>query len=861
LFVDLHTRAEDSTYEDAILNGIEVFKMSDSDRNLAGPNPPLQDSKGSDQTLNPNTENSKSKKTLLAIALGSGVAGFVVLLSMVFCVVFLRLRKEKRYHGSSKRRSSRSTKTSSGRLPEQVCRCFSLAEIKMATNNFDQVLVIGRGGFGYVYKGHLADEVSTVVAIKRLNKGLSGQGEKEFEAEIKMLSQLRHVHLVSLIGYCDDDDEMILVYDYMANGTLRDHLYGTDNDPLPWKQRLEICVGAARGLHYLHSEVKNTVIHRDVKTTNILLDEKWVSKVADFGLSKLGRGDSAVSTAVKGTFGYMDPEYAQSRQLTDKSDVYSFGVVLFEVLCARKPVDIKLEEDQRNLAQWARKSIKEGRIQNIIDPYLIGKIAPECFKKFVEVAERCVRDYWSQRPTMHEVMENLEFVLELQEQADATQLGNNPDGRCSYPEKLSFHLVVDNRGFGYDVLGLRSGVGVSTTVGSNTAESGVPSLDSESGTREIFSDASISKKTCRYSRCCCFISSLTILILLGCTIFCRRRRTIQSDEEQKVLYCHRFTLNEIRTATNNFDTDLKIGDGGFGRVCKGFIDGKENPVAVKVLKSTSSQGFREFWTEVETLSKLQNPNLVPLIGYCNDQRFMIIVYDYMAHGTVRDHLYGTNNQPLTWKHRLEICIGPDRGLVYLHAGAEHMIIHRDVKTSNILLDENWVAKVSDFGLSRLGPTSPSRSHISMDVKGTFGYLDLEYFWTKQLTSKSDVYGFGVVMFEVLCGRPAVDMGLEEEQQSLVQWARFNVEKGILDQIIDENLRGQIAPECLKVYGKVTDRCLRSDRKRRPKMDDVLRALEFILRLQEGADSAVEDGIEIGEENKSDENISCWRGGD
>ncbi|XP_024019929.1 receptor-like protein kinase FERONIA [Morus notabilis] len=451
---------------------------------LAGPNPPLQDSKGSDQTLNPNTENSKSKKTLLAIALGSGVAGFVVLLSMVFCVVFLRLRKEKRYHGSSKRRSSRSTKTSSGRLPEQVCRCFSLAEIKIATNKCDQALVIGRGGFGYVYKGHLADEASTVVAIKRLNKGLSGQGEKEFEAEIEMLSQLRHVHLVSLIGYYDDDDEMILVYDYMANGTLRDHLYGTDNDPLPWKQR---------GLHYLHSEVKNTVIHRDVKTTNILLDEKWVAKVADFGLSKLGRGDSAVSTAVKGTFGYMDPEYAQSRQLTDKSDVYSFGVVLFEVLCARKPVDVKLEEDQRNLAQWARKSIKEGRIQNIIDPYLIGKIAPECLKKFVEVAERCVRDYWSQRPTMHEVMENLEFVLELQEQADATQLGNNPDGLCSYPEKLSFHLVVDNGGFGNDVLGLRSGAGVTTTVGSNTAESGFRSLDSESGTLEIFSDASISK--------------------------------------------------------------------------------------------------------------------------------------------------------------------------------------------------------------------------------------------------------------------------------------------------------------------------------------------------------------------------------
>ncbi|XP_024018147.1 LOW QUALITY PROTEIN: receptor-like protein kinase FERONIA [Morus notabilis] len=483
LFVDLHTRAEDSTYEDVILNGIEVFKMSDSDRNLAGPNPPLQDSKGSDQTLNPNTENSKSKKTLLAIALGWRCWLCCSTVYGVLCS-FLEATEGETLPRFVQKKIQQVDEDFIGRLPEQVCRCFSLAEIKMATNHFDQALVIGRGGFGYVYKGNLADEASTVVAIKRLNKGLSRQGENEFEAEITMLSQLRHVHLVSLIGYCDDDDEMILVYDYMANGTLRDHLYGTDNDPLPWKQRLE---------HYLHSEVKNAVIRRDVKTTNILLDEKWVAKVADFGLSKLGRGDSAVSTAVKGTFGYMDPEYAQSRQLTDKSDVYSFGVVLFEVLCARKPVDIKLEEDQRNLAQWARKSIKEGRIQNIIDPYLIGKIAPECFKKFVEVAERCVRDYWSQRPTMHEVMENLEFVLELQEQADATQLGNNPDGLCSYPEKLSFHLVVDNRGFGYDVLGLRSGAGVTTTVGSNTAESGFPSLDSESGTRQIFSDASISK--------------------------------------------------------------------------------------------------------------------------------------------------------------------------------------------------------------------------------------------------------------------------------------------------------------------------------------------------------------------------------
>ncbi|GMN64025.1 hypothetical protein TIFTF001_033090 [Ficus carica] len=495
LFVDLHTREMDSTYADAILNGLEVFKISNYDRNLAGPNPSLLASPGSDQTLNPTTNKSKSNKTLPAIALGSGVAGFLVLLSMVCCVVLLRLRKTKRRPSSYKRKSSKSTRGSSRRLPEQLCQRFSFSEIKSATNNFEQALEIGRGGFGNVYRGHIDDEFPEV-AIKRLSKGSSRQGEREFEAEIKMLSQLRHVHLVSLIGYCDEGSEMILVYDYMANGTLRDHLYGTNNDPLSWKQRLEICVGAARGLHYLHSEVKDTIIHRDVKTTNILLDDKWVAKVADFGLSREGRGDSgAVSTVVRGTFGYLDPEYAQSRQLTDKSDVYSFGVVLFEVLCARKPVDVKLEEEQRNLAQWARRCVREGKIQDIIDPFLMGKISPECFKNFVQVAEKCVRDHRNRRPTMRDVAEKLEFALELQEKADAAKQAISPDGVYVYPD-LSFHLVDDHHdhGHGYDVLGLHGGTYFSTTVGSDSVESSLRSVDTESGKiRDVFSDASNSK--------------------------------------------------------------------------------------------------------------------------------------------------------------------------------------------------------------------------------------------------------------------------------------------------------------------------------------------------------------------------------
>ncbi|XP_071740700.1 probable serine/threonine-protein kinase PBL28 [Rutidosis leptorrhynchoides] len=298
-----------------------------------------------------------------------------------------------------------------------------LENIKLATSNFDQTQVIGSGGFGKVYKAEVPHHRGiSVAAVKRLDRKL-GQGDPEFWKEVMMLSRYSHKNLISLYGFCNEDGERILVYEYASNGSLDHHLSSTT---LGWSRRIKICLDAARGLSYLHDDngAHQRVLHRDIKSANILLDDEWNAKVADLGLSKVGPANqqhTALVTGVVGTIGYLDPVYWQLGLLTKESDVYSFGVVLMEVLTGKLCYQKNSNGTFSTLVQKWKKICKTGRADEIVFRDVMQPLAPDSLKIFSGIAFKCLNKNRENRPLMYHVVKELEAALELQEPHDLKQ--------------------------------------------------------------------------------------------------------------------------------------------------------------------------------------------------------------------------------------------------------------------------------------------------------------------------------------------------------------------------------------------------------------------------------------------------------
>ncbi|KAL6653235.1 hypothetical protein ACP70R_012160 [Stipagrostis hirtigluma subsp. patula] len=346
-------------------------------------------------------KSSLSTGAIVGIVLAAFAAAAI--LSSLITIIILRRRSR---HSSSKKRSAK-------RISMKIAgvKDYTFEELSHCTDDFSDSTLIGQGGYGKVYRGVLAD--GTIVAIKRAEQG-SLQGSKEFFTEIELLSRLHHRNLVSLLGYCDEEDEQMLVYEFMPNGNLRDHISVRAKEPLDFPMRLRIALGSSRGILYLHTEADPPIYHRDIKASNILLDSKFVAKVADFGLSRLapepeteGTAPGHVSTVVKGTPGYLDPEYFLTHKLTDKSDVYSLGVVFLELLTGMQPIS-----HGRNIVREVMTANQSGMIFSVVDSRM-GSYPGECVERFAALALRCCQDETDARPSMVEVVRELETIWKM----------------------------------------------------------------------------------------------------------------------------------------------------------------------------------------------------------------------------------------------------------------------------------------------------------------------------------------------------------------------------------------------------------------------------------------------------------------
>ncbi|KAE9594669.1 hypothetical protein Lal_00037426 [Lupinus albus] len=315
-----------------------------------------------------------------------------------------------------------------------------------------------------------------------------------------------------------------------------------------------------------------------------------------------------------------------------------------------------------------------------------------------------------------------------------------------------------------------------------------------------------------------------------------------------------FTYEELAAATDNFSADCRIGEGGFGNVYRGYIKSIDQTVAVKQLNREGTQGTREFFAEVLMLSLVKHPNLVKLLGYCADEDNRILVYECMANGSLEDHLLdiGKDKEPLDWQTRMKIAEGAVRGLEYLHNGADPPVIFRDFKSSNILLDENFNAKLSDFGLAKLGPIE-GKNPVSTRVMGTYGYCAPEYASSGQLSTKIDIYSFGVVFLEIITGRRVIDTARSAEEQNLIDWATpLFKDRKKFTLMADPLLEGNFPVKGLFQALAVAAMCLQEEPDMRPQVDDVVTAVMHLTTQKHEEKDIVSDSL------KSEEHVESFK---
>ncbi|XP_073286971.1 putative receptor-like protein kinase At5g39000 [Primulina huaijiensis] len=809
LLISLQSSDESIDREWPPLEGFEIFKLSNPDNSLACPNqlPTAQD-----------LQSGTLHNFVSVLGYSNAVATAAICVIVLVNIIVHRLRQfwENNLTTNEDKQSVKG---------ERLCLRFSLAEIRAATLNFNDELVIGNGGFGTVYKGLLNDG-GDIVAIKRLRLN-SKQGEHEFWREIETLTELRHRNLVSLIGYCNEHHEMILVYDYMPGGTLADHLYkkadDSNNSPsLSWNQRLSICIGASRGLDYLHTG--HGIIHRDVKSSNILLDENFVAKISDFGLAKSEPKNmlhSYVSTNVKGTFGYFDPHYFRTRKLTRKSDTYAFGVVLLEVLCGRPALDPRVEEDKQSLTIWAREKISEGELEMIISSDLRGDISLDSLKAFVKVIESCLNDEPKRRPTMAQVVLQLESALKQHD--SSRQVTDEKDVSDVFPYADQI---------------------ISSTSTENLTTTSISELNISSSSKE--QNIVNAKLTSREK----FIRSITRqprfwqwdVLWKQAKRSPKNKLEVSISRQNKLLMKKRISLLKeyatgikateldwatVEFATHRFSHSNMIGKGIGGVYYKAVLPSRQ-VIAVK-RSSLSEYGHNEFKLEIYLLSELQHPNLTKLLGYTIHGEETILAYEFKAETSLHAVLFGREQLP--WTQRFKIIRGIAEGVLFLHQDSELRKLYSDLEPHNIILDTEMNPKISFDFENKPGKDLPlvlfdDESYMGNDHASA----SVECNPSRQISVSSDIHSFGVMVLEIVSGmkhRRSSKEGLD-----LIAYARklWSEEKPLYLMEASTWVSGFSQEEVLRCI-RIGLLCTQRQPKYRPMMPLVLRSLQGYHELQ------------------------------
>uniref|UniRef100_A0A199UBH5 non-specific serine/threonine protein kinase n=1 Tax=Manihot esculenta TaxID=3983 RepID=A0A199UBH5_MANES len=602
----------------------------------------------------------------------------------------------------------------SGSSPEKSIgpKSYSYGELARVTGHFSLNNLIGRGGFGHVFKASLDGEIR---AIKRLDFP-DVQCEGGLEREIMVVKSVSHKNLVELVGYCIDGANRLLILKYFPNGSLRSKLHGS-GDVLDWKKRMKIATGSAKGLEYLHEHCKPKIIHLDIKPDNILLDENFESKIADFGLAQFFTdGATHISkSSVMGTHVYEDPLTTKLGKYSDKSDIYSFGITLLELITGRKPIDNGID-----IVTWANPLIQnalEGRYANFIDPKLQSFDNEEVYRT-VSCVNSCLNQPLNSRPTM----EKIRFVLE----------GKLP------PEKLCDDELQR-------------------------------SIRDPKGSRSS--------------------PELNRSIILG---------------------PRQYSYQQLAKATNYFSSNDLIGEGGFGQVYRGLLDGES--FAIKKLKNHPDlQSQENLKNEIMVVSSIRHRNLIELLGYCIEGANRLLVFKYFPNKSLSSQLH-ESDLDLDWKTRINIAKGCAKGLEYLHEHCEPPILHLDIKSDNILLDDDFKPKVKYF--------YNYWTHNTVEHQ-----ILLDY------SVKSDVYSFGIMLLELITGRRPI----EEDGFDVVKWAKSEIKSALRDkefeEFVDSILQMFNDEEMYRMLFCI-DVCINNPPKFRPSMKKILLALEGILPIDE-----------------------------